>query len=253
VIAITRPVSPSLADCELTHLDRVSIDVERAAAQHAAYESLLASLGAVVVRAAAAPDHPDAVFVEDTAIVLDEIAVMMSMGAASRRPEPAGIEPELRKFRQIERITLPASIDGGDVVRVGGMLFVGLSSRTNVAAVNRLTEIGQRFGYEVAAVRMHDCLHLKSGCTALPDDRLLINPNWVESDDLGGFELIHVPDDEPWAADVLSINGRVCMSAAFPRTADLVRSLGFEVRGIDLSEFAKAEGGVTCMSLVFGV
>jgi dimethylargininase len=251
MIALTHVPSPHLDRCQLTHLSRAPIDYGRACEQHADYCAALRECGANVVTLDVNREHPDCCFVEDTAIVLDEVAVMMSMGAASRRPEPAGIEPELRKFRQIERVTLPASIDGGDVVRVGGMLFVGLSSRTNTAAVNRLTEIGQRFGYEVAAVRMRDCLHLKSGCTALPDDRLLINPNWVESDDLGGFDLVHVPAEESWAADVLSINGRVCMSAAFPQTAELVRGLGFDVKSIDLSEFAKAEGGVTCMSLVF--
>jgi len=235
-----------------TYVDRDAVvDLERAREQHAQYRAMLADCGADVRVLDVNTNQPDAVFVEDTAVVLDEVAVMMSMGAPSRRAEPAGIEPELRKYREIQRVQLPATIDGGDVVRVGGMLLVGRSERTNAAGIARLTELGRRYGYDVAGVRMRDCLHLKSGCTALPDGRLLVNPAWVDTSDLDGFSVVHAPAEEAFAADVLSIGQRVLMAAAFPRTAELVTSLGFEVRALDLSEFAKIEGGVTCMSLVF--
>jgi dimethylargininase len=251
-IAITHHPSPRMQEGQRTYVDREAVvDMERARSQHERYRALLADCGAEVRVLDVNTNHPDAVFVEDTAVVLDEVAVMMSMGAASRRAEPAGIEPELRKYREIQRVQLPATIDGGDVFRVGGMLFVGRSERTNAAGIDRLTEIGRRYGYEVAGVRMHDCLHLKSGCTPLPDGRLLVNPAWIETSDLEGFRLVPVPAEEAFSADVLSIDQRVLMAAAFPRTAELVTSLGFEVRTLDLSEFAKVEGGVTCMSLVF--
>jgi len=251
-IAITHVPSPRMQEGQRTYVDRSAVvDFDRAQRQHVRYRQLLSECGAEVRLLDVNANLPDAVFVEDTALVLDEVAVMMPMGTATRRPEPPGIEAELRRHREIQRITLPASIEGGDVVRVGGMLLVGLSSRTNTAGVDRLAEVGRRYGYEVSPVRMRDCLHLKSGCTALPDDRLLVNPAWIEEDDLEGCNLVPVPPDEPWGGDVLTIGEHVCMAVAFPRTAELVAGLGFDVRTIDLSEFAKVEGGVTCMSLVF--
>jgi dimethylargininase len=194
---------------------------------------------------------PDSVFIEDTAIVLDEIAVLCSMGAAARRAEPAGIEPELRKHREVKRIELPATIDGGDVLRLDRKLLVGLSSRTNLAAVNALTAIVVRFGYEVVPVPVRQCLHLKSACAALPDGRLLVREEWLDPAALTRFESVRVPETEPDAANLLLIGSRVCMSADHPRTADMIRQLGFEVETVDVSEFAKAEGCVTCVSVLF--
>ena len=194
---------------------------------------------------------PDSVFIEDTAVILDEVAVLASMGAPSRRAEPAGIEPELRKYREVERIEPPATVEGGDVLRVGRTLLAGLSSRTNAAGMGALRAIVRRFGYEVRPVPVRRCLHLKSACAALPDGRLLVNPAWLEVRALRGFALVRVPGPEPDAANALLVGERVCLSAAHPRTADLVRGLGFDVQTIDLSEFAKAEGCVTCLSLLF--
>jgi dimethylargininase len=191
------------------------------------------------------------VFIEDTAIVLDEIAVLTSMGAASRRGEPDGIEPALRKYRSVERIALPATLEGGDVVRVGRTVLVGASSRTNAAGAAALERVVQRHGYRVVRVAVTGCLHLKSACTALPDGRLLVNPDWIDLGPLAAFERVTVPLDEPTAADVAFVGDIVCMAAEHPRTATLVESLGFTVRTTPLSEFAKAEGAVTCLSLIF--
>ena len=194
---------------------------------------------------------PDSVFVEDTSIVLDEVAIIAPMGVASRRGEPPAIESELRKYRDIERMELPATFEGGDVTRVGRTLLVGRSARTNAAGIRALTEMAGRFGYDVCPVRIDNCLHLKSACTALPDGRLLINPAWVVATDLAAFGVMDIAPDEPFAADVLSLGRTVCMAAAFPRTAERVAALGFDVRAVDLTEFAKVDGGVTCLSLVF--
>ena len=253
VVAITNRPSPLLERCELTHLERTPIDHAVALRQHEGYQSMLRACGAEVHALDVNQDHPDGVFIEDTAIVLDEIAVLCSMGAASRRGEPDGIAPALRAYRPIERITLPATIDGGDVVRVGRTLLVGESSRTNAAGAAALARIVERHGYRVMTVPVTGCLHFKSACTALPDGRLLVNPAWIDMRTLADFHVVTVPAEEPHAADVAFVGDIVCVAAEHPRTARLVESLGFAVRTTPLSEFAKAEGAVTCLSLIFSV
>lgn len=251
IIAITNAPSPLLEQCELTHLERTTIDYAVALKQHEGYQAMLRACGAEVHALEVNGNHADSVFIEDTAIVLDEIAVLTSMGTASRRGEPAGIEPALRQYRPIERIAPPATIEGGDVVRVGRALLVGRSSRTNAAGAAALERIVQRYGYRVVPVPVTGCLHLKSACTALPDGRLLVNPAWIDLRALVGFETVPVPAEELSAADVALVGDVVCMAAEHPRTARLVESLGFTVRTTPLSEFAKAEGAVTCLSLIF--
>jgi len=239
-----------MEQCELTFVPRRAIDYTRAVQQHDQYCGMLRACGADVHVLDVNRDFPDCVFVEDTAIVLDEIAVLASMGSESRRAEPAGIEPELRNYRRVHRIERPATIEGGDVLRVGRTLLVGFSSRTNQAGLEALASIVAPHDYRVLGVPIRDCLHLKSACTALPDQRLLINPAWVKARDLFGFESVLVPEQEPWAADMLSVGGTICVTAAHPRTAEMIDKLGFKVQMTDLSEFAKAEGGVTCLSLL---
>ena len=214
---------------------------------------MLRSAGAEVVALEVNRDHPDGVFIEDTAIVLDEVAVMMSMGAESRRGEPAAIERSLRAYRPIERISLPATIDGGDVARVGRTLLVGQSSRTNAAGASELARVVERHGYRVVPVPVTGCLHLKSACTSLPDGRLLVNREWINMRPLTSFGTVDIPAEEPTAADVALVGETVCMATEHPRTAELIESLGFTVRTTPLSEFAKAEGAVTCLSLIFAV
>src|SRR5688500_102303 len=229
-IALTNAPSPLIEQCELTHLERTTIDYAVAVKQHEGYQAMLRSCGAEVDALRVNVDHPDSVFIEDTAVVLDEIAVLCSMGAASRRGEPEGIEPALRKYRPVERINVPATIDGGDVVRVGRTLLVGESSRTNAQGAAALARIVERHGYRVVTVPVTGCLHFKSACTVLPDGRLLVNPEWIDMRPLGGFETVAVPPDEPTAADVAFVGDIVCMAAEHPRTAALVESLGFAVR-----------------------
>lgn len=251
LVAITHVPSPRMNDAVRTFIGVHAIDVELATRQHAAYRAMLERAGAKVVVLDVNVDHADAVFVEDTAIVLDEVAVLTSMGAPSRADEPRGIEPELLRHRsEVVRVEMPATIEGGDVLRVDRTLFVGLTARTNAAGVEALANATKRFGYEVRAVRIDGCLHLKTACTALPDGRLLVSPRWVNERDLAGFPVVHVPADEPDAANVALANGRVLMGSAHPRTLDLVKGLGFDVDSVDLSEFAKAEGCVTCLSIL---
>lgn len=251
LVAITREPSPRMELGERTYIDDAPIDGTLALAQHQQYQAALSRCGARVVTLAGCAEQPDCVFVEDTAIVLDEIAVMMSMGATSRRDEVPTIEGALRGFRAVARIELPARIDGGDVVRSGRGVFVGLSQRTNAAGVDALRNILAPFGYMVTGIPVLRCLHLKSACSALPDGSFLVNENLIDASALQGRERVPVPNAEPLAGDVLVIGDRIIVSDAFPETSALLASRGWDVIPVSVSEFAKAEGGVTCLSLVF--
>jgi dimethylargininase len=251
LIAVTHEPSPRLQQGERTYVDETAVDYALALRQHAAYRDALRSCGADVITLSVNRAMPDCVFVEDTAIVLDEVAVMMSMGAESRRDEPAGIESTLRRYRPIERVRLPATIDGGDVVRLGRTLYVGASPRTNADGIDAFRGVVEHYGYSVIGVPVMKCLHLKTACSALPDGRLLVNREWIDVSPLPPSALVDVPDGEPWAGDVLVIGERIVASNAFPETARLLERLGFGVAPVAVSEFAKVEGGVTCLSLVF--
>ncbi|HEX7175471.1 MAG TPA: arginine deiminase family protein [Pyrinomonadaceae bacterium] len=251
IVALTREPARAMSGCELTYLERQGIDAALAAEQHRAYRETLASCGARVVALPAIEELPDSVFVEDTAIVLDELVVLTSPGNESRRGEVGLIEPEVARLRTVERVSLPATIEGGDVLRAGRRLFVGLSPRTNHAGAEALRRLASPFGYEVRAVEVRDCLHLKTGCSALDDETILVNPDWVDTDAFRDYEVVRVHAAEPWAANALRVGASVCVSAAHPRTAELIGRRGYAVRPLDISEFAKAEGGLTCLSLIF--
>jgi dimethylargininase len=249
-IAITRPPSASLACCELTYLERAPIDIVLARHQHAAYESLLEKLGRQIVRLPRLDDQPDAVFVEDAALTLDELAIVAPMGAASRRGELPSIEAALAKFRPVTHLTPPAALDGGDVLRIGRRVFVGISRRTNETAVAQLTCMLGPYDYEVVGVSVGGALHLKSACTAISDNALLANPAWVDLSAFASMEIVHADPSEPWGASVLRVGDSIVMPAGFPRTAALLRDRGHRVELIDLSELRKAEGGPTCLSIL---
>lgn len=251
MLAITHVPSRRMEQCTRTYVASTPIDYGQALCQHEEYCRTLRQCGADVHTLEVNSELPDCAFIEDTAIVLDELAVLASMGEPSRRVEPAGIEPELKRYREVHRVSLPATIEGGDVLRVDKTVLVGVSSRTNTTGVMALEQIVRRCGYRVLTVPVHGCLHLKTACTALPDGRLLVNPAWLDTNALRDFESILVPDEEPWAANVAHIGTSVCISSTHVRTAELIREMGFDVRPVDISEFAKAEGGVTCLSILF--
>jgi len=251
LIAITRAVSPSINRCELTFHAQEPIDVAKATAQHAAYEECLRQLGVRVMSLPAEPDLPDAVFVEDAAIVVDEVAVIPFMGAASRRPETASLARALTGYRPLKFMESPATLDGGDVMRIGRTLFVGASSRTNADGIAQLRALLAEFGYEVIAVEVKGCLHLKSACTYVGKRCVLVNRAWVDVKPFAGFELLDVPASEPNAANALLIEEVVIMPSAFPQTRAMLEARGYKVQAIDVSELQKAEGGVTCKSVIF--
>ncbi len=248
--AITRPVSPALAHCELTHLRREPIDLARAEAQHAAYEQALADLGCEVRRLPVEPELPDSVFVEDTAVVLDEVAIIARPGAASRRAETPGIARRLQTFRRLAAIEAPATLDGGDVLQVGRRLWVGRSSRTNAEGRAQLWAIVEGLGYELRSVDIRDCLHLKSAVTRVGERTVLLDPAMVDADAFADLDRIEVDGSETLAANALAVGASVLVAKAFPRTRDRLLAAGFDVRTVDASELAKAEGGLTCCSLV---
>src|SRR5437763_8769227 len=249
--AITRGVSASINDCELSFHAREPIDVAKAIAQHRAYQDCLAELGVRVVSLPAEPELPDGVFVEDPAVVVDEVAVISIMGVPSRRPEAASLADALSRYRPITFLREPATLDGGDVLRVGRLVFAGLSQRTNREGIAQLRGVLGAFDYQVQPVEVRGCLHLKSACSYIGNDTILINRSWIDAEQLRGFELIDVPDEEPAAAGALLIKDVVIIPASFPKTRALLEQRGFRVRTIDLSELQKAEAGVTCGSLIF--
>jgi dimethylargininase len=253
IVAITRPVSARLAQCELTHLPREPIDAARAAAQHAAYEDALRALGCEVRRLPPLDDQPDAVFVEDMAVVVDELALVARPGAASRRPEVASVAHALAACRTVHAIEAPGTVDGGDVLVAGRRVFVGLSTRTNAAGLAQVRAALEPHGYAVAGVPVTACLHLKSAATAVAPGLVLLNPAWIDVTAFEGLETLAVDPTEPFAANALRVGGAVLYAAAFPRTRARLEGHGLAVRTVDLSELAKAEGAVTCCSLVFDV
>jgi dimethylargininase len=249
--AITRAVSSSINDCELSFHARRPIDVAEAIAQHKAYEDCLADLGVQIVSLPAEPELPDAVFVEDPAVVVDEVAVISIMGALSRQPEAHTLADALSRYRPLKFLVEPATLDGGDVMRIGRIVFVGLSQRTNGEALSQLSELLTPYDYQVQPVEVRGCLHLKSACSYIGNDTILINRSLIDPEPFRGFELIDVPDDEPAAANALLVNNVVIIPSSFPKTRALLEQRGVEVRTIDLSELQKAEAGVTCTSLIF--
>ncbi len=248
--AITRGVSSSIEHCELSFHARQPIDVAKAIAQHKAYQDCLAELGVRIVPLPAEPELPDAVFVEDAAVIVDEVAVIPIMGAPSRRPEARTLIDALSRYRPIKFLVEPATLDGGDVLRAGRFVFVGLSQRTNRKACSQLSDLLGGYGYQVQSVELRDCLHLKSACSYIGSDTMLVNRSWIDIERLRGFELIDVPDEEPTAANALLVEDVVIIPASFPKTRALLEKRGFRVRTIDLSELQKAEAGVTCSSLM---
>lgn len=253
LLAITRSPGPELARCELTHLEREPIDVGRARAQHRAYQDALRGAGLQVIELPSDPAFPDGTFVEDTAVVLDELAVITSPAPASRRGEWPAVESALRPFRPIVRLPAEACLEGGDVVRVGRTLYLGQGGRTGEAGLRALEQVVRPLGYAVVPVRLGGCLHLKSACCAVDGETLLVNRGWLDAGALSGVRLVDVPAEEPQGANVLALPGAALVSAACPRTAELVRGLGYPVVALDVSELHKAEAGLTCMSLVFRV
>ena len=254
VIALTRAVSPAMQNCELTHLSRQSIDIDLACQQHRAYEEALKGLGCQVQRLPAEPDLPDSVFVEDAAVVFDEIAIITRPGAASRRPETTSIARALNSYRRLCMIEPPGTVDGGDVLCVGKNVYVGLSSRSNTPAIEQMQNILSPYGYMVQSINVNGFLHLKSAVTLIAKDTLLINPAWVDAAVFGNMRIIEVDPRESYGANALWIDEGVIYPSNFPHTrqriVEAMEKRRMRLFEVDVSELQKAEGAVTCCSLI---
>jgi len=252
--AFTRAVSPRLSDCELTHLDRAPIDAAKAAVQHDAYENALRQAGLAIVRLPDLPDHPDGTFVEDTALLLNGHAVILRPGAPSRAAETESTASGVAGHFELHRLSA-GYVDGGDVLRIGGTLYVGLSTRTDIAGISALRETVGGFGFKVVQAELKDCLHLKSGATLAGADGsgspvLLYNPACIDPAQFNGVQPLAVDPDEEHAANVVRAGKRIVFPAGNPKTASKLCDLGFDVIEVDVSELQKAEAGLTCMSLI---
>lgn len=253
-VAFTRPLSPRIAECELTHLKRQPIRAEIAQRQHQAYENAIADAGLDLVRLPELEEHPDSVFVEDTAILLGEHAIITRPGAPSRRAEADSTAEALAGRFTIHRLRR-GRLDGGDVLRIGRTIYVGQSRRTDCAGVVALANLAAPLGYEVVPVPHEHCLHLKTGATYVGHDEagrptLLINPDWIDPFLFTGVSLLPTHPTEAFAANALRVGERLLYPSAYPRTAERLRAVGFDVDELDVSELEKAEAGLTCMSLV---
>ncbi|HEV2146887.1 MAG TPA: N(G),N(G)-dimethylarginine dimethylaminohydrolase [Longimicrobiaceae bacterium] len=253
LIALTHAVPPSITHCELTHLGREAIDVARATEQHHRYEEALRELGCTVERLPPTPDLPDSVFVEDTAVVLPELAIIARPGAESRRAEVAAVAEALRPYRTLACIESPGTLDGGDVLCVGSRVYVGESDRTNAEGIRQLGDVVSAFGYVVQPVTLSGCLHLKTAVTQVARNTLLLNPDWIDVGVFDGLDRIEVHPAEPFAANALRVGAVLLHPAAFPRTRQRLEKRGFAVRTVEADELAKAEAGLTCCSILVPV
>lgn len=252
--AITRGVSPAILHCELTFVARSPINLAEAIEQHRAYERTLEKFGATVRSLPAEPELADSMFVEDPALVLDEMAIIFPLGTESRRPEAASLAKALAPYRELKYVHLPGTVEGGDILRIGRRLFVGLTQRTNEEGVRQLQSLVEPYDYSVTAVLVTGCLHLKSAVTFIGRNTLLANREWFDASEMTGYyEWIDVAPEEPHAANALAFENTVILPASFPLTKPRIEAQGFEVLPLDISELQKAESGLTCSSLLFDV
>lgn len=250
-MAFTRKVSSSLANCELSFIERKPIDMEKARAQHHAYESLLEKLGAKVISLPEERDLPDSMFVEDPAIVLDEVAIICPLGTETRRMEARSLAVALEPFRKLAYIKLPGILEGGDVLCVGRKIFVGLTQRSNAEGIRQLAVITEHYGYDLTAVPVTGCLHLKSAVTYLGRNTLVGNREWFRWKRFDGFEWVDVDPAEPHAGNALAVGESIVFPASYPKTRARIEDRGFRVETLDIAELQKAESGLTCSSLLF--
>jgi dimethylargininase len=252
LLALTRPTGPELQECQLTHLARSPIDVNRALDQHEAYLQVLQAHGVQVVELERLARHPDAVFVEDTALVLDELAVLLRPGAPSRQGEVASVAQALAPYRPCVAVDAPATVDGGDLVVLDRTILVGVTSRTSPAGAEALARLVAPACYHVRTVAVTGCLHLKSALTAIDPQTVVAHRPFVTLDGLD-VRVIDTDPAEPHGANVVSLGPTLLVNAAAPRTAERLAAAGYEVVPVDVSEFAKAEGALTCKSVLLTI
>jgi dimethylargininase len=249
--ALLRPVPDSFPRALVRH-GRPALDLARARAQHGEYRRLLEQSGLVIELVPTDEAHPDCVFIEDTAVILGAVAVIARPGAESRRGETAPVERALDGRFDIARITAPGTLDGGDVLALGDVVYVGRSSRTNDAGIDQLRAVAHHQGLRLVTVDLGDALHLKSGLLPIDDETIVVTPGSVDETKLRGLRIVYEDTGERHRFSALPLpNGQVMVTAAAPRTAEMVSALGAQPLPVDVSEIQAADGGLTCMSIVF--
>jgi len=253
--AITRAVSPAIVRCELSFLERQPIDLSKANAQHRAYEELLEKLGAHVISLCAEADLPDSTFVEDVAVLTRDAAVLTRPGAETRAGEVEAIREPLEKFFEtIHEITTPGTLDGGDICEAGDHFFIGISRRTSESGAKQLAAILAQSGYSSSLVdirAMKSILHLKSGIACIAERQLVVIEEMAERPEFRGYDLIRVAPEEAYAANCVRVNGFVLFPTGFPKLAAELTQRGFQLLPLEVSEFQKMDGGLSCLSLRF--
>jgi dimethylargininase len=249
--AVTRKPCKNFARGLSTAVSSEPADYALMVKQHAAYLEALTAAGLEVIVLDPLPDFPDAHFVEDTAVVTPDVAVITNPGAAARRGEEEFIAPVLAEFRKVERIQAPGTVDGGDVLQVGSHFFIGLSERTNRQGAEQLGRILQSYGNTWTPVAVGAGLHFKSGVTYVGGNTLLVTTDFAHSEQLKGYDQIVTESIEDYAANTLLVNEHLLMPAGFPRTRKQLESLGFKIIELETSEVRKMDGALTCMSIRF--
>jgi len=247
--AIVRPVPDSYNQCVRTKIEK--IDVDSAKRQHAEYCRALQKLGLELVWIEGDNSLPDSCFVEDTAVILGEKAVICNMNVKSRANEVVEVAKLLEKLKETYCIKPPATIDGGDVLKIEDRVFVGLSARTNLQAIVQLEKILESSTLEIVPVKIRNVLHLKSACTYLGDDYVILSKGHFDTEILRDYEKIVVPKEEEYAADCLAINGTILMAKGYSKTKKLIEKEGFLVKELEISEFHKGDGALTCLSIIW--
>lgn len=246
--AVVRSVPDSYDHCVRTNVEEINIELAKI--QHAEYCKILQKLGLSLIWVEGDNALPDSCFVEDTAVILGEKAVICRMSVESRIREVAAVAKVLEKLKQIHYIRSPAAIDGGDVLKIEDRVFIGLSARTNERAVDQIKEILEDSNLEVIPLRISRVLHLKSACTYLGNNYVILSKGCFDDGVLSGLNKIVVPKGEEYAADCLAVNGTVLMSKGYPRTRTLIEREGLPVEELDMSEFRKGDGALTCLSII---
>ena len=247
--AVVRPVPDSYGYCVRTNTEK--IDVALAKSQHSEYCRALQKLGLEFIWIKGENTLPDSCFVEDTAIVLGEKAIICNMKTKSRVKEAVEVAKVLEKLKETYYIRPPATIDGGDVLKIEHKVFVGLSARTNIHAIRQLKQILENNKFEVVPVRVRNVLHLKSACTYLGNNCVIVSKGHFDTDVLRDCKKVVVARGEEYVADCLAINGTVLMAKGFPETKKLIEKEGFFVKELEMSEFRKGEGTLTCLSILW--
>lgn len=247
--ALVRPVPASYDKCIRTN--RENIDVQLAIKQHEEYCKALKELGLKLIWVKRDDSLPDSCFIEDTAVVFDGKAIICNMKMKSRREEVNEVAKTLRNYKNIQFVRFPATIDGGDVLKIDDKVFIGLTSRTNRQAVNQLEKILEGYGLKIIPVKVRGVLHLKSACTYLGNNCVALAKGNFDINILKGYNKFIVPCDEAYAANFLSVNGKIIMAKGYTKTKKLVEKMGFDVKELDISEFRKGDGALTCLSIIW--